>query len=299
MTLGLKLPGVLDAEKFSAVANKGVGTYRVIYQAVDGCPNGPNGCPICNHVTGRPGRHPRPVEEVEVHEARFVRGAWGKPNLIPNRWRLTPVTLGANGATFSEGEGFHIEGRQIIWHGDAPVADQGYFTLSYRAYREDWVSVQHAYVDFAGGPRQAEQSKNLSWSQVDQGMIAVTVPHTSAGYRLTQDDRFIPVDAEMDFDSLIETGVKDTHARHRFISQVTGAYGLDATQTREVQVPGVGYDFVRGRFTLPGGKLPPKLVIKYRAAPIYTVFLDQGEFRHQASQPHGRLVVLQREEITR
>ncbi|TDE85581.1 hypothetical protein [Deinococcus sp. S9] len=297
--LGLSIPGILDAARFQLVANKGVGTYRMIYQAMNACPNGPTGCQICNYPAGRIGWHPQPIEQVDVDVQGLVRGAWGKPNLVPNRWRLTPVTLVVDGQEYGEGDGFSIRGREIHWHEDAPVGDQGRFGLQYRAFREDWVSVQHAYVDFAGGPRQAEKSLNLKWGQVDQGMIAVTVPATSAGYRLTQSDRFIPVDAEMEFDATLDTRAGDTHCRHHFVSEIVKAYGLDETQTREVEVLGVGYDFRRGRFTLPKGPLPPKLVVKYRAAPIYTVFLDQGEFRNQHSQLHGKLVVLQREEIAR
>ena len=297
--ISLSIPRVLDAEKFQEVANKGVGTYRVAYQQVDDCPNGPAGCLICNHPTMLTGRHPRPMEQVEVDVAGLVRGAWGRPTELPNRWRLTPVVLTVGEREYAEGEGFTVLGRQLIWHDDAPVNDQGRFGLRYRAYREDWISVQHAYIDFAGGPRQAEMNKNLAWAQVEQGMIAVTIPATSAAYHLTQYDRIIPVDAEMDFSSTLDTRLNDTHSRHHFVTRIKRAYGLDEAGARELFVDGVGYDLSRGRFTLPVATLPPKLVIQYRAAPIYSLYLDQGEFRHQGRQQHGKLVTLQREETVR
>lgn len=298
--LNLSIPGVLAPEKFELVAAKGVGSHRVVYQRVDTCPNGTSGCQICKYPGSRPGRHPRPIEQVDVELPRQLRGAFGrKTSLLPNRWRTAPVVLTVDGADFAEGEGYHIVGREIYWHDDAPVKDQKRYGVRYRAYREDWINVQHAYIDFAGGPRQAESSKNLDWGQVDQGMIAVTVQQTAAGYRATQDDRFIPVDALMDCDTQVDTALKDTHSRHLFVSEITRAFGLDDSQTREIEVPNVTFDQRRGRFVLPGAKLPPQVTLNYRATPIYTVYLDQGEFRHQNGANHGRLFVLQREEINR
>ena len=113
--LNLSLPDILSPEKFQLVANKGVGTHRVIYQRVDTCPNGTAGCRICNYPGSRPGRHPRPLEQVDIVLERQVRGAWGKPNTLPHRWRLGAVTLTVKGEDYAEGEGFHLEGRKVVW----------------------------------------------------------------------------------------------------------------------------------------------------------------------------------------
>ena len=180
------------------------------------------------------------------------------------------------------------------------MKDQGYFGLQYRAYREDWVHVQHIDLKSYGGEPKAEHNRQLPYAQVDQGQVGISITPSSAGYLMREGDRFIPPDALMEFSTVIDTKVGETQSRHFFVGEVVRAYGINAAGNREVEVLGVTYDPQKQRFILPSlPDMPAKLVIIYRASPIYVAFLDQSEFRHQGTQKQNRVALLVREEIAR
>jgi|GEM_PF-4664651 len=292
--LAESFPGLLEPEKFHDMHNK-LG-YRWIYQPSDPCPNGQEGCRLCRGDKKRTGHHARSIARDTI-ELTSRRRQDGKPDALPHRWRTTPAELRADGQLLTDGTDYRLDGRVITWLSSA-VPPGAAYTVRYEAYAEDWMHAMHAQMDFAGGGRMAERAQNLKFAYLEQGHIAVSVPSYSRAYGMKEGDRLIPADGEMTFTQTLDTTSGDTKGRHRFVTSVVGAYGLNKSGTQEVSVP-VAWDAQTRSFVMPPGELPERVVVTYRAAPIYVAYLDQGEFRSPMSQAHSRLIVLSREEISR
>lgn len=289
--LPFHIDGVVDAAKFELLNNK-LG-YRVIYQEAPPCPNGAEGCAICRAKGGVVGKHPRPIAR-EQADSTFPVRADGLPALLAHRWRTSPVTVEVQGAALTEGQDFRIEGRLL--HILTPLSAGTPVRVKYEAYAEDFVHLQHAYADFAGGGRVAEKSLNLNFANIEQGVIAMSIPNTARGFLLQQGDRFIPADATMRFTISVEKDRANLRGRHQLIAGVAYAYGLTKSG-REVPLQ-ASFNRDTFRFEIEDAEYE-RAIIVYDACPIYTVYLDQGEFRQPRMQNYSRLSLLIREELSR
>lgn len=273
--------------------------YRVCRELVDNCPNGVTGCKICQGVGRRSGYHYRPMA-TEVMNYTSVGREDGKLEVLRNRFLLTPLVItNASGTALVEGVDYTRDARDITFLAsqNAPQRRE-VFSISYTAYAEDWVHIQHANVDFAGGGKKAESALPLQFASLEQGMIAMSIPSTARGYISKVGDRFHPVDAIMKFTQTLEAKRPNPVSRHAFVTKIIKAYGLDQNDT-EVDCT-CTWNPVNRKFTVvpPAGKaMPEKVVIIYYASPVYVMWLDSGEFRNPMAQDHQRLVLLVRDEI--
>lgn len=290
--LSYRINGLMHPSKLWEVQSR-YGT-RVMFQDMAPCPNGMNGCAICEGDGRRKGYHPRPIVKQDV-TLELRRPENGQPERLAHRFLTAPLQLPG----YAEGEDFTLDRRTIHWQpGRGPKPGAAY-EASYQAYAEDWVHMQHSYADFAGGNRKAEQSLNLRMANLEQGMVALSLPANAQGFMCKEGDRFLPVDARMRFTTTVDRArlVGSRWAsRHRFVLGVVSAYGLSAVG-REVPVS-VTFDAKTREFVL-AGEVPEKTVIIYDAVPHYTMWLDQGEWRHLGGEDQLRLALLIREEISK
>ena len=292
------IEGVGDNTKYQDVQAKGY-AYRVIREYGDKCPNGVNGCKICTGVGRRAGFHYRPIEQVVMAYSGSGRED-GKPEILRHRFLTTPLIItNAGGKVLLEGTDYRRKERTVTFlDSQDGVRPRETFDVSYSAYAEDWVHMQHVNVDFAGGGRKAESSLALKWANLEQGTIAMSIPSTARGYISKVGDRFHPADATMKFDQTYDLERPNPVSRHAFVTKIVMAYGLD--QNDHEVICAATWDPKTRKFSVtppPGKAMPQKTVIIYYAAPIYTMWLDSGEFRNPMSQDHQRLVLLVRDEI--
>lgn len=280
--------------------------HRVIYVPGFACPSA--ACPSRNGQCGSCGAlsnsfamaydEPRIVE----HEHALVRAS---PNPVyaerlEHRWLTAPPVVTAGGATFALGVDFDLEGRDLVWRpGRGPGAEADY-TVSYSAYHEDPVMLIHAVMYSVGGRSLAEQSRSMSWGEVDQGQIVASIPFGASCYNIQQGDLFVAADGTMRTRQKLDLTLPARRAQHRFVVDVVRAtyHERSGGSLRTVDVA-VSYDFVAQEWLLP--ELPPEvetLAITYDFAPTYQVYLDSGEFRTPVQGPQPRLVLLIRSEVT-
>lgn len=281
------LDGVMSPAKFEAMDEK-LG-YRVVFQEVDPCPNDAEGCVVCRAAGRTAGKHPRPIARVDFDDVLVARDD-GLPFTLPHALRTTPLTIDG----LSEGNDFAVRGRflQVAAH----VPRRAPLRVRYQAYREDYVHMQHVHADFAGAGRRVENSLNLRFANLEQGLFAASIPQSAAGYRLKPGDRFILPDITMPFPMSVSRDRDNLRARHQFVTGVSRAYGLNASGNREVELQ-AAWDPEKRRFTLEGDY--DKAVILYDAHPSYAVYLDQGEARAPMSGQYHKLALLIREEVSR
>ncbi len=292
-TLTMGIPGVMDPAKFDLLDSK-LGS-RAVHQECDGCPNDANGCARCRAKGGVVGKHPRPIARVTV-DTLAVRRQDGRPIHLEHRMLTSPLTLTATGGEpLAAGVDYQLSGRNLSFTSGA-VSPGEQFRLQYEAYAEDWVNLQHAYSDFAGGGRKSEYSSNLRFANLEQGIIAMSIGAGARGYHCKTGDRYIPVDATMRFSMNVDKDRQNIRSRHQFVGGIVRAYGVTRTD-HEVELTAT-WNRERLAFDLTGPDYE-RAVIIYDACPVYTVYLDMGEFRHPQSDNHHRLVLLTREEIGR
>jgi hypothetical protein len=294
--LSLGIPGVFDNSKFELISNK-IG-YRAIFQAISECPNGQGqGCVICSdYPNSRRGYHPRPIarEAVSIDLRRRMDGL---PDMIAHRWLDGEASIVVGGMTLMAGVDFLIVRRVINWL--TPLCPQpgDAFHLSYIAYEEDWVNMQHATGAMIGLSRRSEKTLNLVAGNLTQGQIALSIPPSSRGFMSKDGDRWLPADALMRFQYTIDLDRANWDCYHQFVDNVVSAFGLDS-HNQEVPVP-ITHNALTRQFetTADHATLPQRIVVEYDACPIYFVYLDSGEFRApMGGQDHHRLVILSREE---
>lgn len=290
--LSSHIAGVLAPEKFQTVDAKY--GYRVLHQPVSPCPNDADGCPTCNVRGAVPGKHARPIAEVDFDDTVMLRDD-GLPLRLNHRELTAPLRISWSGGELAEGVDFVRTGRQVAVL--APLPRRTLLRVQYRAYAESWVHMQHAYADFAGAGRKAEFSLNLRYANLEQGVIAMSIPANALGYHCKPGDRYIGVDTSVISTVNIDADRQNLRTKHRFVRGITEAFGIDK---HGIEVPlNASYNPEKLTFSINPEAEFERGVITCHACPIYTVYLDNGEFRHPAGLDHHRLVLLMREEISR
>lgn len=269
-------------------------------QEAEQCEAGRDWCGSCR-VTASNLFHNRYEEPRQESVSDTVYRKWASSNPdyreeISHAWPLTTPVATHGEEQYRFGEDFDIVGREIIWLGERRPPDGEWYTVTYEAYEEEKLAILHVNQGAAGGDLRAEYSVVKSFAEIDQGMLAASIPYGSRAYDIKQGDILVPLDFRRTYDQIIDTSLPEKRAAHKWVTKVLSAYYLfketDGSLTK-VEVT-VDYDFHEQQWILPAD-LPPTvqhLSIRYQAAPAYGAQLDNGEARASAQGEQPLLVLL-------
>lgn len=218
--------------------------------------------------------------------------------VLQHRWPISaPVITGIDGTEYHLSCDFTLEGRAVIWCAEKGPKKGTRYSVTYNAYKEDSISIQHVNSS-SGQHRMAETNSVQFAAQISGGTILASIPDDADCYNASQGDWFVPVDATMTFEQKLEVDLPSRKANHRFMVKVLSAYYSHRTgNKRENVAVDVGYNFDAREWIIPDG-LPEGAVvsIKYVACPSYAAFLDEGEFRAPIQGDQPRVMILVRSE---
>lgn len=298
------MPGLLSSLKTRNLDK--VWGHRVIWVPSFSCPyprcsGGEGSCSECGNTFSAKLKMCYGDAQIIAHTHTLVRQSPDPfyREVLQHRWPVdAPVITGLDGTEYHLTCDFTLDGRSVIWlDGKGPKKGTRY-SVSYSAYKEDSISIQHVNSS-SGQLRIAETNTVQMPAQISGGTILASIPDNADCYNASQGDWFVPVDATMTFEQKLEVDLPSRKANHRFMVEVLSAYYSVKTgnKTRENIAVDVGYNFDRREWVIPDG-LPEgaTIGIKYIACPSYAAFLDEGEFRAPIQGDQPRVMILVRSE---
>ena len=235
---------------------------------------------------------------------------WDNPNYRPilsRRWLTSEPVVMSGGVSYARDLDYTTAGRELDWlpgRGPEPGSE---YSVEYDAYAEDPVSLQHVNIGAQGGSLRAEWSTVKPFAEIDQGDLVASIPFGTRAYDFKQGDLFVPVDASMTFDQIVEVDARIIkRSNHKWIHNLPEGFYLERQNdglNARVTTP-VSYDFTTQTWVLDDqagleAAKVNRVTITYSASPLYTVNLDAGEFRSPYRGQQAKVVLLVRADVVR
>jgi hypothetical protein len=215
---------------------------------------------------------------------------YGEDMLLSARWLTSTPQLTINGQPLIYERDWQLDGRRVLLDSTLYGAE---VVVSYRAYCEDMVSIQHVST-FGGNKSLVEEVSLRSYGQIEEGGFLVSIGPQASCYKIGLNDLILQTDNVQTFDDILDLKNPVHRATHRWVIGIEGAWITH--QGEEAVLEGLDFDFLKKRWIIPAG-LPKgvrQISVRYQACPLYVAYKDAGEARTPYWAPQSKFMFFNR-----